>query len=295
MRIAWAAALLACSAAAEPQTPRAEVRIAGKLQDPRITESSGLAASRINPGVYWTHNDSGNGPDLFAIDGTGKSLGRWTVPGARNIDWEDLAIGRGRSGIWSLYIGDIGDNGRNRTSIVIYRVEEPKLQGGAPCRAGCRTERPAIFHLQYPDGPHNAETLLVHPETGDLYVVTKAWGGDRETGVYVIRADDLERGGSALQRIATLNIPDRLTRSLTGGLTGGAISPDGRRVAFCDYLYVYEAKLPDGRAFDEIWKQSFTVRTTGMRLQTEGITYTLDGRSLLLTAEGAATPVVEVR
>lgn len=52
------------------------------IEDPRITESSGLAASRAHPGVYWTHNDSDDGPYVFAVDSrTGKTLATITMRG----------------------------------------------------------------------------------------------------------------------------------------------------------------------------------------------------------------------
>ena len=288
--------VLACGLLIIPraQTPKAGAQIAGHLQDRAISESSGVAASRRNAGIFWTHNDSENAPEIYAFDRTGKSYGRWTVPGTRNIDWEDIDIGPGPQGSWYLYIGDIGDNSRNRREIRVYRVDEPKVGTPAECRAGCSTARPTVFRFQYPDGPHNAETLLVHPVTGDLYVVTKAWGSDRATGVYVARAPHPTQGIVTLEQIASLSIPERLARGLLGGLTGGGISPDGSRVAFCDYMYVYEARVPAGAAFDEIWKEKFTVRSLGMHLQTEGIAYTADGKRLVLTSEGNRSPVIEI-
>src|SRR4051794_6987818 len=46
----------------------------GRIDSREITESSGLAASRKHPGVFWTHNDSGNGPYIFAITRDGHLL-----------------------------------------------------------------------------------------------------------------------------------------------------------------------------------------------------------------------------
>jgi hypothetical protein len=39
----------------------------GTLPD-ELAESSGVAVSRTQPGVLWSHNDSGDGPTLYAID-----------------------------------------------------------------------------------------------------------------------------------------------------------------------------------------------------------------------------------
>src|SRR3954454_20418778 len=81
------------------------------VKDKSISESSGLAASRLTPGAYWTHNDSGDGPFIYAFDTRGDSLGIFRVVGAQARDWEDMASGPGSErGKSYLYIGDIGDN-----------------------------------------------------------------------------------------------------------------------------------------------------------------------------------------
>src|SRR5690349_23896588 len=89
------------------------------IKDNSITESSGLVASRTSPGAYWTHNDSGDGPFIYAIDTRGQSLGTFRVIGATNRDWEDIASGPGpQANRWYLYIGDIGDNNSKRSEII---------------------------------------------------------------------------------------------------------------------------------------------------------------------------------
>ena len=289
-RFLWTALFLAVSAPA--QAPGGAT-----LEDAAVDESSGVAASRLTPGVYWTHNDSGDGPYLYAFDVRGRSYGRWTVPGARNIDWEDIAMGPGpRAGLPYLYIGDIGDNGRKREDVAVYRVAEPKTGEPGACKpaAECRTARPAVFRLQYPDGPHNAEALLVHPRSGDLYILSKSTGPDTETRVYKARARDLKAPSVHLKRIATLDIPEPLFRTFIGGITGGDIAPDGRHIVLCDYFRMYEASLPEGAPFDDIWKQTFTPTTIGLGLQVEGVAYRLDGKEVIATSEGKPCPLFEI-
>jgi hypothetical protein len=256
-----------------------------------------VAASRQNPGIYWTHNDSGNGPDIFAFDRTGHVHGRWTLPSARNVDWEDIAIGPGPvQGRWYLYIGDIGSNDRTRRQVTIYRVEEPKVQGTQSCRTGCKTEAPVALQVRYPDRAHNAETLMVHPQTGDLYVISKAGGDDTDTIVFAARARRLAPGRViALEEVATLDIPEPIFKRLAGGLTGGDISPDARRVVVSDYVRIYEAVLPAGGKFDEIWKRPFTQTMIGFGVQMEGVAYAADGKSIIATSEGAPCPVMEFK
>lgn len=70
-----------------------------------IDEASGLAASRVHPGILYTHNDHGDGPHIYVIDsGTGHRVSTITINNAHNSDWEDIAYGVCPGG-YCLYIG----------------------------------------------------------------------------------------------------------------------------------------------------------------------------------------------
>jgi hypothetical protein len=135
------------------------------LSDTRIVESSSLTRSAFGKGVLWTANDSGGGPVLYAIGPSGATLATYKVSGASAHDWEGMAQASYGSSHF-LYIGDIGDNGLKRTTIAVHRVVEPStLKTG--------TLAPTTFTFRYPDGRHNAETLIVNPSTLRIYIVTK--------------------------------------------------------------------------------------------------------------------------
>jgi hypothetical protein len=258
-----------------------------------VDESSGLAASHLNPNVYWTHNDSGDGPLVYAFDSTGESRGVFRVTGAQARDWEDMAIGPGPGrGQSYLYLGDIGDNDKKRGEIVVYRVAEPKLTAADKnsTKSNPRTTAAAdVIRLRYPDGKYDAEALLIHPTSGNLYILTKEML--RNSVVYEAAAPLVPGQVITMKRIGEIKVP-----SLMGGvLTGGSISPDGRRVALCDYLQGYEAVLPAAsRNFNDIWKQTLTGFNLGQREQGESITYRADGRALLATSEGKSAPLFQV-
>jgi hypothetical protein len=263
-----------------------------RLRDPVITESSGIAASRTTPGLFWTHNDSGDGPFIYSFDRQGKSRGVWRVAGASARDWEDIAAGPGpeRNKTY-LYVGDIGDNSAVRPSVIVYRFPEPMVTADdlRATRSKPRLTAAAdSIQLRYPDGRHDAETLLVHPVSGDLYVITKElWG---KAGVYKAAAPLSTTRAINMVRIGGLNIP-----GLLGGfVTGGDISPDGRRVALCDYLHGYELVLGERGEFDSIWKQPIEMINLGPRKQGEAICYRLDGKAVLTTSEGLRSPLIEV-
>lgn len=272
-----------------PVDPAQAVQLA-LLEDRRITESSGLVASRRNPGLFWTHNDSGDGPFVYAFDRAGRARGAWRVEGAQALDWEDIAAGPGPvQGQSYLYAGDIGDNERAREFVVVYRFPEPEVPAGqADGKEARKTEPAEAIRLKYPDGAHNAEALAVHPTTGDLYVITKA---SAEAVVYKLAAPFDSKALNTLTKVATLRGPDFFGTLITGA----DISPDGRRAALCDYAQGYELTLPEGsKSFDEIWKQTPTAVSLGPRLQGESIAYRLDGAALLATSEKTPTPLFEV-
>jgi hypothetical protein len=263
------------------------------IKNPAVNESSGLAASRSNQHIYWTHNDSGDGPFVYAFDATGESRGVFRVAGAQARDWEDMAVGPGPGRASSyLYLGDIGDNDEVRSEIVVYRVAEPKLTEAdkSSIKKNARTTATAdAIRLRYPDGKHDAETLLVHPTSGAIYIITKVML--KNATVYVAPAPVATGQVITMKRIGEIKVP-----SLMGGvLTGGSISPDGRRLALCDYLSGYEAVLPAGsRSFDDIWKQPLKAFSLGQREQGESIAYRADGKALLATSEGKRPPLIQV-
>jgi hypothetical protein len=263
------------------------------LEERAVGESSGLAASRTSPGLYWTHNDSDNGPFIYAFDSKGARCGVWRVTGAESRDWEDIAAGPGpKPGANYLYIGDTGDNSGRRAEIIVYRVPEPLVETSAAASSKLRplaTEPAETIRLRYPDREHDAEALLVHPTSGKIYLVTKV--AFENPSIYEFDSAAATDSPITLTRVGALNV-----NSLFGGIiTGGAISPDGQRVALCDLFQGYELSLPDANApFEEIWKQPLKTIYLGKRKQGESITYRLDGKALLATSEGLPAPLIEV-
>lgn len=142
------------------------------LADPRLLETSALVPSPTRSGLFWSLNDSGNPPELFAVDTGGRALGRVSVVGAENRDWEALATGacpaHRRTGPRAvcLYIGDIGDNSAVRPLVVIYRVAEPD-----PTRDTAVAIIDSLL-VRYPDGPRDAESMVVDAR-GDLWIISK--------------------------------------------------------------------------------------------------------------------------
>ncbi|MGW6282278.1 hypothetical protein [Kribbella sp. NPDC055071] len=183
------------------------------IRDQRIKESSGLAKSVKHPGIYWTVNDSGNAPRLYGIDTTGKVK---VVLGFK-ADLKDVeAIGVDGDG--TIYIADIGDNKANRDMIEIYTLSEPASLQDQPAVSYHR------FDFTYPDGAHDAETLLVVPDTHQLYIVTKSLKG--AGSIYAAPPAPTRQGTNKLSKLGP---------APSGIITDGTFLPDGQSVVLRTY------------------------------------------------------------
>ena len=266
--------------------------VAFTFQDPRITESSGLASSS-DPGIVFTHNDSGDDARFFAVDvATGRTRTVYELPDVQARDWEDMARGPDEQGRSSLWLGDIGDNNARRDrGLLVHRVPEPQPTDDD----AVTTEPPTSFRLRYVDGPGDAEALLVHPRTGRLYVVTKPLAGT--AGVYAAPERLDPDGPNALTLVAEVE----LRRTGTEGgpnigslaqrlVTAGDISPDGRRVALRTYTDLYEWTI-EGDDVAGAFTTEPEISPLPETFQGEGLAYTADGSALLTSTEGERAPV----
>jgi hypothetical protein len=288
-------AVWASTVVAAPGAPAAqEATELFRFQDPEIRESSGVAASSRRDGVIFTHNDSGDRPRFFAIDGEGCTVARYVLDGADAVDWEDMARGPGQRGKPTLWFGDIGDNAAARAGIAVYRVAEPKVgrPNGDTAATGCpvpsESEIAATrFEFRYADGPHDAETLLVHPRTGRLFIVTKSLSG---APVALYAAPRRLRNNTViqLQRVAAVS---------PGVVTAGDISPDGKRLVLRTYTDAFEWRIPDGD-LEAALAAGPTQSSLPPTPQGEAIAYTRTGKAVITTSEdpgGTGPPVYRIR
>ena len=256
--------------------------LAGNFSDPRIVECSGLVASQANPGVLWTHNDSGDAARLFAVQEDGELRGVYTLDGVAAVDWEDVAWGPCDALGWAdcLYVGDIGDNGRSRAEIQIYRVAEPIVPpAGSPVEEVLGgVER---FRCAYPDGPHDAEVLLVDPEAGLPYVVTKEDLG--ATAVYRFPAAPVPDVLVTLEKVA-----DLADQSF---LTGGDVSPDLSRVILRGYILAVEYPRPAGGAFEDAFAGTPCAIPLAVEVQGEALAVGPSGEEIFTASEGLSAPI----
>ncbi|RMI34761.1 hypothetical protein EBO15_40305 [Actinomadura harenae] len=247
----------------------AGARVAFTINDDRIHESSGLAASAAHPGVVYTHNDSGGTAQIFAVGPDGGVRAVLTLAGAKNRDWEAIAMGRDDQGRPAIFVADIGDNlGGAWPYVTVYRITEPEVLRS-------QTVEATAFRFTYSDGPRNAETLMIDPRTNRLYIASKLFSG----ALYQAPAKPSTSGFNKLSKI--------------GGApplaTDGAFAPDGRSFVIRTYFgaRIYPMR-PDGTPGD-----SHSIPLPQQE-QGESVTFTPDGSSLLVGSEGDAQPVFQV-
>jgi hypothetical protein len=254
--------------------------VQGTVGPTELIETSGVAPSRRHPGILWVHNDSGDTPRVFAITGNGAARGVYPFVGATAFDWEAIAIGPGPvTGVDYLYVGDIGGSAL-RTGLQVYRAAEPTPSGAGFAVAG--VER---LELLYPDGPRDAEAMMVDPQTGDLYIVSKVANGASR----VYRAAGILGPGPT-----TLTFVRQLALGNGVQVTAGDISPDGTAVVLRSYTRVQVFARPPGEALAAAFAQAPCDAPSPVEIQGEAMAVDVDNGGFITLSEGWREPIWHV-
>jgi hypothetical protein len=254
-----------------PATPDPDPKpgLVCKILDDRINECSGMQYSKKLAGIFWTHNDEGKNPQIYGVKvKDGKTSATINFSGGLPDDPETLRIlPNGK-----LILGDIGDNaGPNdaptRSSVALYEFTEPSKTGGS-------TVTPTKYTVKYDIGKRNAECLLVHPTTGQMYIVTKEAGGG-----HLLKLPASLSGGT--------NMAKNQSKTMPKMVTDGTYTPNGKFILFrakgVAETLVYSSST---------WKKVGDIKTPAL-YQGESITMEPEGRSFLVSSErkkGSSTP-----
>ncbi|MFC4209571.1 hypothetical protein ACFOWA_00170 [Pedobacter lithocola] len=203
-----------------------------KIIPAELSEISGLFISNDN--LLYVHNDSGDTSRFFAIDAKGSLVSRLYFKGDPSqkhfgvTDCEDIAGGPGIvKGKSYIYLGDIGDNNGNRPYVTIYRFAEPNKFS-----SNMQIENEAV-HLKYPNGPQDAETLMVDPISKELIIISKR---QDSVGIYSATLLFKNKDTITLKKKGSLFLPGK---GLAKYVVSGDISRDGRQIILKTYTNVY--------------------------------------------------------
>ncbi|UQX87212.1 hypothetical protein M6D93_12980 [Jatrophihabitans telluris] len=278
-----------CGALAPVASAHAPGRELFRIADARVVEASGLGVGIASPSIRYLQNDSGDSARFFAVDGqTGQTRSVVSVAGAKNVDWEDLAVSRNARGVASIFLADIGDNSETRGQIQIYEVSEPHLTGLA--EQDVTVPLTAVWRLRYPDGPVNAESLAVDPIDHRMYIFTKSLLG--ATVVYRVPATP-KRSVQTLQRVAQIDFSFTGTPggpNAVGQLTatGASMSADGSLLVVRTYTDAYFWPVSASGIVAALQRKPYR---TALPPQPLGEGIALLGSTVLVDSEGVGSAV----
>jgi hypothetical protein len=242
--------------------------LVGLLENKKIEEASGLAFSKSHNGLIYTHNDSGGGRRIFVIDTLGQGMGVFKLKGVWNRDWEDIAVGPGPDPKLNyIYIGEIGDNQAEYDNIFILRVPEP-----TQFTEGLEIE-PEVLKLTYPDGPRDAETLMVDPISKDIFILSKR---DSLNILYKTTQEAFDRKEAVLEKF--MELP--LTMSVAGD-----ISADGSEILIKNYFTVYYWTRNENETVEQALARNPLILPYKPEPQGEAIGFHPNGKSYFTLSE----------
>jgi hypothetical protein len=237
------------------------------IANPVLEEMSGLAFSKNHPDKFYTHTDSGGEAAVYVLDSLGNELGKIVLERVENRDWEDIAVGPGPHGKSYVYVAEIGDNLGVHSSVQIIRFPEPEKITGQ------QTVKPEVLNFNYPDGAMDAESLIVDPISGDLFIVSKR---DAQNTLFRLKSRDFGKKGVVAEKLLTLPMTSA---------TAADISQDGSKILIKNYFKVYFWERRKGESIVEALSRSPIELPYVPEPQGEAVGFQPDGKAYYTVSE----------
>ena len=260
--------------------------ITGRLSSPELKEISGMAPSARHPGLFYVHNDSGDPARFFAVTPRGKLVATYYfIDGDHSSinvkDCEDIACGPGPAkGEHYIYLADIGDNIGWRNTVKLYRFKEPGTTRIVD------TVSATTFTLQYPDGPRDAEALMVDPIDKMIYILSKR---EDSVGIYGFSLNSSNASTIVMQSFGKLFFPGKRKDKW---VLSGDISANGKEVLVKTSNSVYFFKR---KSTEPIYKTLRRIPVQQKKFtphgQQEAIAFAPGNKGFYIMAEGKNSPV----
>lgn len=287
------AGLLGLTMASLSAAQDSAVALKALITDERMSEISGMAASRQHPGIFWVHNDGDNAAELYAIDAQGEHRATLRIADLRNVDWEDLAAFEW-NGKHYLLIADVGDNGGLRLKLPLRVIEEPRVLADA------RVPVAWSVRFRWPDGPRDCESVAVDAREGAVYLVSKKRVPPE---LFRVALRPPQQRVQTAERVGTLTgieqpTVDDLRRNPIYGryrsqITSADISPDGSHFAALNYRRVY-VWTRNAAGWGRAVSRSPRVLEFPWIPQAEALTFDRDGQSLWISSERLPAPLLQL-
>lgn len=286
MRIFLLFLLILPGVAVSESPPFEEVTV---VHSKKIDENSGIDLSYKYPNTVWTHNDSGGTPYLYLVSlATGRTLATVHLKGSENRDWEDIVTFQ-KDGKSYVAVGDTGDNLRRRADYQICIIEEPDFDLEDEDSIELAVEQSDWINLryQYEDGAKNCESIAVDLENHQFVLVEKIYQNVKGIpGVYRLDIPTQSVEDATARRIGDLKIKNTSAMD---------ISDQGNTMLIRAYHagFVYRRKV--GETWEEVFKQPGPEPFIfPMQRQGEGVCFTPDGKSVLISSEKKRQPIYRV-
>jgi hypothetical protein len=235
-----------------------------------VDEASGIADSKINPGYLWVQQDGGNSNDIALLSHDGSFLKNIKIKSAVNRDWEDMALASGPvPGTNYIYLADIGDNNQISGEHAIYRFAEP----AAGVSEVATYDK---INFTYPDGPHDAEALMVDNSSKDIYIITKR---DARSRVYKLAYPQSTSAANEAVFTGTISFT---------GVTSAALSSDGKEILMKTYDKIYYWKKDKQQTVTQLLAETPVMLSHQPEPQGEAICFKNDNSGFFTLSERPA-------
>lgn len=257
--------------------------VAQNIKDERLTEISGIGVSSKSNDLLWTHNDSGDTSQLFLVHKTGVTLAVYNFNKPVR-DCEDMAIWYRNDGKAEIFIGDIGDNEAKRPYITIYRFLEPKVEK-ASLKGEISIDKVKQLKFKYPDGPRDAECLMVDPIDKKIYIISKR---EDSVGIYSAPLNSSSSQVITLTKELSLFFPGQRSAKW---ITAGDISANGKHILVKSYIAIYYWQRKENETLVNCLKRSAKALPYHPEKQGEAICFTNDAQHYYTISEGKNPPI----
>ena len=236
-----------------------------------IDEASGIAQSNAAGHNLWVEQDSGNPTEIYRLGADGVLIGKVTVKGVTNRDWEDIVLSKGPlAGTDYLYLAETGDNFSKHDFYQIYRFPEPAASQDT-------VFTPDKISFRYEDGSHDAEAILVDHVTKDIYVITK-----RDAKSLVFRL-------AYPQSLSETNVARQVGELPFNGVVSASLSNNSREMLVKTYTNIYYWKKDAGESIENALKKTGQKLGYSLEPQGEAICFAFDSSGFYTLSEKPLT------